>query len=147
MKKIILVLLCQGSLDSFCQCANNAIVVSISPGYAKTGVLLGMEAGLWPVAGKIGVMAGPIMYNQVKTDKGKTETIAQLDLTARVLYKITELGNNSPQLFTLYGSVTGMIGISYRSYVSLSEFELLGVEPFYSKRTGAGINLFYTIKL
>lgn len=147
MKKFILFLLCQGSLDSFCQCQNNAIVVSLAPGYAKTGVVFGMEAGLWPVAGKIGVLAGPTMYNRVKTDKGKTETITQLDLTARLIYKITELGNNSPQLFTLYGSVMGMLGVSYRGYVSLSEYELLGVEPFYSRRTGPGFNVLYTMKL
>lgn len=147
MKKLILFLLCQGSLDGFCQCSNNVVVVSLVPGWSKTGVVFGMEAGLWPVAGKIGVLAGLTMYNQVQTNKDKTETITQLDLTARVTYKVTELGDISPQLFTLYGSVKGMVGASYRCYISLGAYELFGIEPFYSKRTGLGINVLYTMKL
>lgn len=130
----------------FAQCENNAFVFSISPGYSKTGIVFGMEAGLWP-AGKVGIMAGPIMYNRQQVGKDKTETLTELDFGGRIIYKLTELGSNSPQLLTLFGTVKGMLGISCRGYVSLGENDLIGIEPFYANRVGAGVNIIFTTKL
>lgn len=148
MKKLLILLLAFVSWDSsvFAQCENNAFVFTISPGYSKTGILFGMEAGLWPAAGKVGIMAGPIMYNRQQTEKDKTETITDMDFEGRIIYKLTALGSNSPQLLTLFGTVKGILGISYRGYVSLGENDLIGIEPFYN-RVGAGVNVIFTTKL
>ena len=131
----------------FAQCETNAIVVSIAPGYSKSGVVFNMEAGLWPVAGKLGILGGPIIYNEEMIDKGENAKVAQLDFTGRLIYKVTELGDNSPQIFTLFGTVRGTVGASNRCYFSLGRDDLLGLEPFYSNKTGMGINLLFTTKL
>lgn len=47
---------------AFAQCEQNAIVFTLSPGYSKTGPALAMEAGLWPVSGKVGVMGGVLEH-------------------------------------------------------------------------------------
>jgi hypothetical protein len=149
MKKLIMLLLAHICWDSsvFAQCENNAFVFSISPGYSRTGVTFAMEAGLWPAAGRVGIMGGPIMYNRQQVGKYKTETLTDLDFEGRIIYKLTALGSNSPQLVTLFGTVKGMLGISYRGYISLSENDLIGIEPFYANRVGAGVNIIFTTKL
>jgi len=149
MKKLLLFLLSHISWDSsvFAQCESNAIVYTLSPGYAKTGPSLSMEAGLWPVISKVGVMGGLIMYGQETDYKGKKEVVAVLDVTGRVVYKLTKTGSNSPQVFTLFGSIRGMVGTSYRAYVSPSGDLLIGIEPFISNKTGLGVNILFTQRL
>jgi len=149
MKKLLSLLLAFISWDSpvFSQCQSNAIVYTLSPGYAKTGVTLGMEAGLWPVVSKIGVMGGLMMYGREMVNKGQKETFVDLDVTGRLIYKITRTGSDNPQAFTVYGSVRGMYGASYRAYWSLGEYSLLGIEPCISNKTGTGVNLLFTTRL
>ena len=126
-----------------------AFVFSISPGYAKTGFTFNMEAGLWPVAGRVGVLAGPVLYSRQQVVKGKneTETITDLDFAGRLVFKLTELGDNSPQLLTVYGTARGNVGGSFRGYLSLGRYDMLGVEPFYGTKTGIGVSLIFTTRL
>lgn len=131
----------------FAQCEPNAFVFSLSPGITKSGAILSMETGIWPIAGKVGILAGPAMYDEKHTTKEGTETVTQIDFSGRIIYKITKLGSNSPQLLTAFGSVRGMIGASYRFYFSIGETQLFGIEPFYSNKTGVGVNLLFTARL
>jgi hypothetical protein len=148
MKSTLLSVLLLLSLAGHGQCDQaTAWVFSISPGYAKTGITFGMEAGLWPVDRRVGVLAGPVMYSRQEVIKDKTETITDLDFTGRLIFKLTDLGDNCPQLVTLYGTVRGNIGASYRGYISLGRSDILGVEPFYGTRTGIGISIIFTTKL
>jgi len=149
MKKLIMLLLSFIAWDSsvFAQCERNAIVFSLSPGYSKTGPSLSMEAGLWPVISRVGIMGGVAMYSQKQVIKGKEETFIDLDVTGRLLYKITRTGSDYPQLFTLFASIRGMYGASYRAYFSPSEDLLIGIEPTVSNKTGLGINILLTTRL
>jgi hypothetical protein len=148
MKKFMLSLLLLISLATHAQCDQaTAWVFSIAPGYAKTGAAFSMEAGLWPVAGKVGVLAGPAMYSRRQVVKDKTETVTEIDLAGRLVFKITDLGDNCPQLMTVFATARGNVGASYRGYISLGRSDLVGVEPFYSSRTGMGINLLFTTRL
>lgn len=131
----------------FAQCEPNAFVISLSPGITVSGAVLSMEAGIWPVQGKVGVLTGPMMYDEKHTTKEGTETLTQIDFSGKVIYKVTKLGSNNPQLFTLFGSVRGMIGASYRGYISICETQLFGIEPFYSNKTGPGVNVLFTARL
>lgn len=107
-----------------------------------------MEAGLWPVAGRVGILAGPVLYSmQHQDEKGNTETITDFDVAGRLVFKLTDLGDNSPQLITMYGTARGNVGASYRGYISLGRNDLLGVEPFYGTKTGMGIGLIFTTRL
>ena len=109
--------------------------------------MLSMEGGIWPIQGRIGVMAGPLMYDErASTEKG-TDKYTQVDLSGRVIYKITELGSDNPQLITVFGTVRGLLGVSYRSYVSVGQTALLGIEPVYVNRLGMGVNLIFTQRL
>lgn len=149
MKKLLLFLLCQGSLDSsvFAQCEPSTFVFNLTPGITQSGTFFSMEAGIWPIEGKVGVMAGPLMYDEkVATDKG-TEKITQIDGIARVIYKITATGSDHPQLVTAFATVRGMIGASYRAYWSIGETEVVGIEPMYVSRLGLGVNLLFTARL
>jgi hypothetical protein len=148
MKNFLLPVFMLLSITLHSQCDQaTAWVFSISPGYAKTGITFSMEAGLWPVDGRVGVLAGPVMYSQQEVIKDKTETITDLDFTGRLIFKLTDLGDNCPQLVTLYGTVRGNLGASYRGYISLGRSDILGIEPFYGTRTGIGISLVFTTKL
>jgi len=148
MKKLIIPILLLAAVAVHGQCEQaTAWVFSLAPGYAKTGVTFGMEAGLWPVAGRMGVLAGPVMYSQQRTVKGNTETVTDLDVAAHLVFKITNLGDNSPQLFTLFGTVRGNLGASFRGYISLGPFDMLGIEPFYGTKTGIGVNAIFTSRL
>lgn len=132
----------------FAQCDKmNAFVFSLNAGYAKTGVVFGMEAGLWPIAGRVGILAGPVLYTRQEVVKGKIETITDLDFGGRLVFKLTDLGDNSPQMLTLYGTCRGMIGGSLRMYLSISESDLISVEPFYTNRTGPGFYILFTSRL
>lgn len=106
-----------------------------------------MEAGIWPIHGKLGVFAGPLMYDEkVSTAKGD-EKLTQIDFIGRVIYKLTATGSDRPQLITLFGTVRGLYGASYRAYWSIGETQLLGVEPNYTSRLGVGVNLIFTARL
>jgi hypothetical protein len=147
MKHLLLIFLFSCSLDSFSQCEPSTFVFSLAPGVTQSGAYLAMEGGIWPIAGKLGVMAGPVMYDEkVTTGKG-TEKLTQLGLSGRVIYKITQVGSSCPQLVTVFATVRGLLGASYRAYWSLSDTQLLGVEPMYVNRLGAGVNLIFTTRL
>lgn len=147
MKHLLLLLLFTGSLNSFAQCDPSTFVFSLSPGVTQSGVMFSMEGGIWPITGKLGIMAGPMMYDEkIATDKG-TEYITQVDLSGRLIYKLTETGSDWPQLVTLFGTVRGLLGISYRGYMSLGESALIGIELVYINRSGAGVNLIITMRL
>lgn len=147
MKKLFLFLLMQGSLDCFAQCESSAFVFNLTPGVTQAGTWFSMEAGIWPIEGKLGVMAGPVMYDEkVLTGKG-TEKITQVDGIGRLIYKLTETGSDYPQLATVFATVRGMLGASYRAYWSIGRTELLGIEPVYINRLGVGVNLLFTARL
>lgn len=147
MKKLLLFLLCQGSLDGFSQCEPSTFVFSLVPGVTQSGAFFSMEGGIWPIQGKVGVMAGPLMYDEkVATDKGN-EKLTQIDLSGRLICKVTEVGSDHPQLVTLFGTVRGLIGASYRAYWSIGDTQLLGIEPMYVNRLGLGVNLIFTARL
>jgi len=63
-----------------------------------------------------------------------------------VIYKLTRTGSDHPQLITLFGTVRGVVGMSYRAYWSIGEYSLVGVEPVVS-RLGLGVNLIFTGRL
>jgi hypothetical protein len=92
-------------------------------------------------------MAGALMYDEKVTTGKSSEKLTQLDLSGRVIYKITEVGSSCPQLVTLFATVRGLLGASYRAYWSISDTQLLGIEPTYVTRLGAGINLIFTTRL
>lgn len=147
MKKLFLFLLCQGSLESYSQCEPSTFVFNLTPGVTQSGTFLGMEAGIWPIDGKLGAMAGPLMYDEkVPTAKG-TERLTEIDLIGRVIYKLTPPGSDHPQLVTVFGTVRGLAGASYRAYISIGDTQLLGIEPMYVNRLGVGVNILFTAKL
>ncbi len=147
MKKLLLILLCQISQHSFAQCDPSTFVFNLTPGVTQSGAWFSMEAGIWPIDGKLGALAGPVMYNEkVATAKG-TEKITQIDLIGRVIYKLTATGNERPQLVTVFGTVRGLLGASYRAYWSISDTQLFGIEPVYLNRLGLGVNLLFTARL
>lgn len=149
MKKLLLFLLCQGSLDSsvFAQCEPSTFVFNLIPGVTQSGTFFSMEAGIWPIEGKVGIMAGPVMYDEkVPKEKGK-EKITQIDGIARVIYKITATGSDHPQLVTAFATARGMLGASYRAYWSIGETQLIGIEPVYVNRLGLGVNFLFTARL
>jgi hypothetical protein len=149
VKKLIIILLahiyCHSNL--FAQCEPSTFVFSISPGVTQSGAYLAMEGGIWPIDGKLGFMAGALMYDEkVIHDKG-TEKLTQIDLSGRVIYKLTKVGSNCPQLITAFATVRGLLGASYRAYWSIGETQLLGVEPMYVNRLGVGVNILFTTGL
>lgn len=147
MKKLLLSILCQGSLYCFSQCEPSTFVFNLTPGVTQSGAFFSMEAGIWPIEGKLGAFAGPLMYDEkVATAKG-TEKVTQIDLVGRVIYKLTETGSDHPQLVMLFGTVRGLLGVSYRAYWSIGETQLLGIEPVYINRLGVGVNLSFTARL
>jgi hypothetical protein len=147
MKKLFALWFLFYSIEAFAQCESNTFVFSLAPGVTQSGVYFSMEAGIWPIEGRFGVMAGPLMYDEkVATDKG-TEKLTEIDFVGRVIYKITQVGDNCPQLVTIFGTVRGQMGISYRAYWSIGETQLLGVEPMYVNRLGLGVNLIFTARL
>lgn len=150
MKNLLIIVCIISTLNVCGQCdQKTAFVFSLAPGYSKTGFVFNMEAGLWPVAGRIGILAGPVIYSQQHqvTGKTETETITDLDVAGRLVFKLTELGNNSPQLITVFGTARGNLGASYRGYMSVGQYNLLGIEPFYGTKTGVGIGLIFTTQL
>jgi hypothetical protein len=147
MKKLLLLWLFSCSLDSFAQCEPSTLAFSLTPGVTKSGAFFSMEGGIWPIKGKLGVMAGALMYDEKVTTGKSSEKLTQLDLSGRVIYKITEVGSSCPQLVTLFATVRGLLGASYRAYWSISDTQLLGIEPTYVTRLGAGINLIFTTRL
>jgi hypothetical protein len=131
----------------FAQCEPSTFVFSMSPGVTQSGAFFQMEGGIWPIEGKLGVMAGPFMYGEnIHTAKG-IENTTQLDFSGRVIYKLTRTGSNCPQLITAFATVRGLVGGSYRAYWSLGETALLGIKPMYVSRLGAGINILFTQRL
>lgn len=149
MKKLLLFLLAHISWDSklFAQCEPSTFVFSLVPGVTTSGAIFSMEGGIWPIAGKVGVMGGLLMYDEkYRMDKG-TEKITQIDFSVRVIYKLTEVGCSHPQLITAFATVRGLVGVSYRAYMSLGETQLLGIEPMYVNRLGPGVNLLFTARL
>jgi hypothetical protein len=145
--KLLFLFSLTASLNTFAQCDPNTFVLSLVPGVTQSGAIFSMEAGIWPIRGKVGIMAGPTMYDEkISTEKG-TEHITHVDLSGRLIYKITEVGSDWPQLVTLFGTVRGLLGISYRGYMSLGESALIGIEPVYVNRLGAGVNLIITMRL
>lgn len=147
MKQLLLFFLFSGSLDSFSQCDPSTFVFSLSPGITQSGAFFAMEGGIWPIQGRVGIMAGPLMYDEKVTTAKGTDKLTQVDLSARVIYKLTEVGSSHPQFLTLFGTVRGLAGASYRAYWSLSERQLLGVEPMYVNRLGVGVNVVFTARL
>jgi hypothetical protein len=47
----------------------------------------------------------------------------------------------------VFATVRGLLGVSYRGYMSLGESALIGIEPVYINRLGAGVNLIITMRL
>lgn len=129
------------------QYPKNTFVFSISPGIIQSGVILSMEGGLWPIQGRIGVMAGGLIYDEnVSTTKGK-ERITQIDASGRVIYKLTKIGSNHPQLVTGFATLRGLVGATYRAYTSVGQYTLIGIEPGYINRLGASVNVLITARL
>lgn len=147
LKRLLLLWIFSGSLDSFSQCDPSTFVFNLTPGVTQSGAFFSMEAGIWPIQGKLGVMAGPMMYDE-KINTGKAiERLTQIDFMGRVIYKLTETGSDHPQLITAFGTVRGLVGASYRAYWSIGETQLIGVEPIYVNRLGLGVNLIFTARL
>lgn len=146
-KYFTLFLLLSVSLTAFSQCDPSTFVFTLSPGITQSGAYFSMEAGIWPIEGRLGVMAGPLMYDEkVTTAKGQ-EKITQIDAMARVIYKLTRVGSNSPQLVTVFATARRLLGASYRAYWSIGQSELIGIEPMYVSRLGLGVNLLFTARL
>lgn len=146
MLKLFFLFFFSGSLDSFSQCDANAFVFNLTPGVTRSGAWFSMEAGIWPVQGRFGATAGPVMYDEKITSAKGTEKLTQIDFIGRVIYKLTETGSDHPQLITLFGTVRGLYGASYRAYWSIGDTQLVGVEPVVS-RLGVGVNLIFTARL
>ncbi|MCS3797004.1 hypothetical protein [Niastella sp. OAS944] len=149
MKSLLIAVCIICTLNVCGQCdQKTAFVFSLAPAYSKTGFVFNMEAGLWPVDGRVGVLAGPVLYSEQHLDaKGNTETVTDFDVAGRVVFKLTDLGNDSPQLITVYGTAHGNVGGSYRGYISIGRYDLLGIEPFYGTKTGMGVGLIFTTRL
>lgn len=118
------------SLTAFSQCDHSAFVFNLTPGVTRSGAWFSMEAGIWPVQGKFGATAGPVMYDEKITTAKGDEKLTQIDFIGRVIYK----------------TVRGLYGASYRAYWSIGETQLIGVEPVVS-RLGVGVNLIFTARL
>lgn len=146
LKRLFLPFLFSASLSSFSQCDANAFVFNLAPGVTQSGAWLSMEAGIWPVQGKLGVFAGPLMYDEKITTAKGDERLTQIDFMGRVIYKLTATGSDRPQLITVFGTVRGLMGASYRAYWSIGETQLVGVEPVVN-RLGLGVNLIFTQRL
>jgi hypothetical protein len=149
MKHLLLFLLAHISWDSktFAQCDPSAFVVTLSPGVTQSGAYFSMEAGIWPIDGRLGAMAGPLMYDErVPTEKG-SEKLTQIDLLARVIYKLTHTGSDYPQVVSAFGTVRGLVGVSYRSYMSIGRSEMIAIEPVWVNRLGLGVNVLITMRL
>lgn len=149
MKRLLLFLLSLVAWDSksFAQCEPSTFVFSLSPGITQSGAFFSMEGGIWPIDGKLGVMAGPMMYDEKVTHDKGTEKLTQIDLSGRVIYKLTKVGSSCPQLITAFATVRGLLGASYRAYLSIGETQLLGIEPIYVNRLGVGVNILFTTRL
>lgn len=148
MKKLLLLLFFfSASLDAFSQCDRSTFVFNLTPGITQSGAWFSMEGGIWPVQGKIGVFAGPVMCDEKITTAKGNERLTQVDVIGRVIYKLTDVGSDHPQLITLFGTVRGLLGASYRAYWSIGESQLIGVEPMWSSRLGLGVNLIFTVRL
>lgn len=147
MKKLLLLFFLSGSLDGFSQCDPSTFVFNLTPGVTQSGAYFSMEAGIWPIEGKLGVMAGPVMYDEKATTVKGQEKITQIDVMARVIYKLTKVGSNRPQLITVFATARGLLGASYRAYWSIGQSELIGIEPMYVNRLGLGVNLMFTARL
>jgi hypothetical protein len=149
MKKLLLFLLAHIAWDGpiFAQCEPSTFVFSLSPGITQSGAFFSMEGGIWPIQGKVGVMAGVLMYDEKVTTAKGSEKLTQMDLSGRLIYKITELGSSSPQLVTVFATVRGLVGASYRAYWSIDDTKLVGVEPNYVNRLRMGVNLIFTMRL
>jgi hypothetical protein len=148
MKHLLFFLLSFITLDNtFAQCEPSTFVFSLSPGITQSSAYLSMEGGIWPIEGKIGVMAGAMMYDE-KVHNGKgADKLTQMDAIGRVIYKLTPTGSECPQLVTVFGTVRGLYGASYRAYWSIGETQLVGVEPVYVNRLGVGVNILFTVRL
>lgn len=147
LKRLLLIWLFSGSLDSFSQCDPSTFVFSLTPGVTQSGAYFAFEAGIWPIEHRLGVMVGPLMYDEkINTGKG-TEKLTQIDAVGRAIYKLTRPGSDHPQLITLFGTVRGLVGVSYRAYLSFGESALLGIEPMYVSRLGLGMNIIFTARL
>lgn len=144
MKHLLLFLLTPAI--AFSQCDRSAFVFNLAPGVTQSGAWFSMEAGIWPVQGKVGVTAGPLMYDEKITTAKGAERLTQIDFIGRVIYKLTSTGSDHPQLITLFGTVRGLVGASYRAYWSIGENQLIGVEPVVS-RLRLGVNLLFTARL
>lgn len=147
MKHLTLIFLLTTSLSAFSQCESSTFVFSLTPGLTQSGAYFSMEAGVWPIQGRLGVMAGPLMYDEKVTTTKGTEKITQVDVIARVIYKLTEAGSNHPQLVTVFATARGLLGASYRAYWSIGRTELIGIEPMYVNRLGLGVNVVFTARL
>lgn len=147
LKRLFLIFFFSGSLDGFSQCDPSTFVFNLTPGVTQSGTFFSMEAGIWPIQGKLGVFAGPLMYDEkINTGKGD-ERLTQIDFMGRVIYKLTETGSDHPQLITAFGTVRGLVGASYRAYWSIGQTQLIGVEPVWVSRLGLGVNLIFTARL
>lgn len=144
MKHLLLFLLTPAI--AFSQCDRSAFVFNLTPGVTRSGAWFSMEAGIWPVQGKLGATAVPVMYDEKITTAKGAERLTQIDFIRRVIYKVTATGSDHPQLITLFGTIRGQVGASYRAYWSIGETQLLGVEPVVS-RLGVGVNLLFTARL
>jgi hypothetical protein len=149
MKKLLLFLLAHISWDCplFAQCEPSTFVFNLTPGITKSGAFFSMEAGIWPIEGRLGAMAGPLMYNEKHHTAKGIEKLTEIDLIGRAIYKLTPTGSDYPQLVTVFGTVRGMVGISYRAYISIGETQLVGIEPMYINRLGVGVTLLFTARL
>jgi hypothetical protein len=149
MKHLLLFLLAHISWDSptFAQCDPSTFVVTLSPGVTSSGAWFGMEAGIWPIEGRLGAMAGPLMYDErIPTEKG-SEKLTQIDLLGRVIYKLTHTGSDYPQVVSGFATVRGLLGVSYRAYMSIGRSEMVAIEPTWVNRLGLGVNVLITMRL
>src|SRR5688500_10228358 len=101
MKHLLLILALYITVNNAsAQCDPTAFVFTLSPGITQSGACFAMEAGIWPIWGKVGVMAGPMMYDEkITTEKG-AEKLTQIDFAGRVIYKLTKPNSDYPQLIT-----------------------------------------------
>ncbi len=146
MKHLLFSLLFSAS-RAFSQCEPSTFVFTLSPGITQSGVFFSMEGGIWPIQGKLGIMAGPLMYDEKVTTAKDHEKLTQVDVMARVIYKLTEVGSNRPQLVTAFATARGLLGAGYWAYWSIGQTELLGIEPMWVNRLGVGVNLIFTARL
>ena len=147
MKHLLLLLaLYLSGNNASAQCDPSTFVFSISPGITQSGFHLSLEGGIWPITGRFGGMLGVLMYDEkIVTAKG-SETLTQIDAMARGIYKLTPTDATFPQVLTAFVTARGVYGASYRAYMSIGEYEMVGIEPVIS-RLGAGVNILITMRL